>query len=82
MQCAALCVSPHRDAANSGDDVAGAGELSCASPPLTYEFLLDFVVIISSPVTVQHTLYYNGELTVSAGVSLALPEEAVLRPRV
>ena len=81
MQCAALCVSPHRHAANSGDDVAGA-ELSCASPPLTYELLLDFAVIISSPVTVQHTLHYNRELTVSAGVSLALPEEAVLRPRV
>ena len=85
VQCAALCVSPlspHRDAANSGDDVAGAGELSCASLPLTYEFLLDFAVIISSPVTVQHTRHYNRELTVSAGVSLALPEEAVLRPRV
>ena len=39
MQCAALCVSPHRDAANPGDDVAGAGELSCASPPLTYEYM-------------------------------------------
>ena len=54
------CVCPRTVTLHSGDDVAG--ELSSASPPVTYEFLLDFAVIISSAVTVQHhTLHCNGE---------------------
>ena len=46
------CVCPRTVTLHSGDDAAG--ELSCSSPPVTYEFLLDFAVIVSSAVTVPH----------------------------